>query len=110
MGDICLWETAVASGKIREKALHSFYSQATCFKASGQRSSHPPARPAGSALCFRAYCFVDVTHRDWHKLRCLQDYSTPTHSIPMSSPRNPRTYKTVFGSENSGNQRSREGG
>ncbi|KAG8323803.1 hypothetical protein J6590_106963, partial [Homalodisca vitripennis] len=57
--------------------------------ASGQRSSHPPARPAGSALCFRAYCFVDVTHRDWHKLRCLQDYSTPTHSIPMSSPRNP---------------------
>ncbi|KAG8302272.1 hypothetical protein J6590_036161 [Homalodisca vitripennis] len=30
-------------------------------KAIGHRSSHPPARPAGSALSFRAYCFVDVT-------------------------------------------------
>ncbi|KAG8270048.1 Double-strand break repair protein mre11a [Homalodisca vitripennis] len=56
----------------------------TCFKAIGHKSSHPPARPAGSAVCFRAYCFVDVTHRDWHKLRCLQDHSTPPTPLPTS--------------------------
>ncbi|KAG8316609.1 hypothetical protein J6590_046655 [Homalodisca vitripennis] len=57
----------------------------TCFKAIGHKSSHPPARPAGSAVCFRAYCFVDVTHRDWHKLRCLQGHSTPPTPLPTSS-------------------------
>ncbi|KAG8337057.1 hypothetical protein J6590_032508 [Homalodisca vitripennis] len=73
------------SGNILEKTLHSLYSQGTCFKAIGHKSSHPPARPAGSAVCFRTYCFVDVTHHDWHKLRCLQGHSTPPTPLPTSS-------------------------